>query len=163
MLRRSVWVLMLVAGLVFAQTPTYLVGPENFDGPGFPPSGWDTQDLAGPNSWYLHSSTQTARIDANNVMAENDWLITNSFNGTTPADSIVLHYWYQIAHYTGNTGQAMVVLSTDDGVTWAETLAVYPATSGTEANSVTMRIDNLSTPLKERVLFSTVILVCGLI
>ncbi|MCD6530904.1 hypothetical protein J7K99_00490, partial [bacterium] len=147
MLRRSVWVLMLVAGLVFAQTPTYLVGPENFDAPPFPPSGWGTQDLAGANSWYLDNSNYVARIDGNTTTSENDWLITNSFNGTTPADSIMLHYWYQIAHWTANTGQAMVVLSTDDGVTWVETLAVYPAASGTEANSVTMRIDALSTPL----------------
>ena len=147
MLKRSVWFIFLLVGLIIAQPSSYLVGPENFVDPSFPPAGWTTEDLGGANSWYRPAGNEVAMIDGNGLETENDWLITPSFDGTAAADSIILNYWYQIGHWSGNTGEALVAISTDNGVTWAETVAVYPAASGTEVATEKFRIDNLSTPL----------------
>ncbi len=147
MFKRCVWFILLLAGLAIAQPSSYLVGPENFESATFPPTGWTTQDYAGANYWYRPSGNEVAQIDGNSTMAENDWLMTPSFDGTAAADSIILNYWYQITHWTGNTGQAFVAISVDNGVTWPETVAVYPAASGSEIATVQIRIDNLTTPL----------------
>ncbi len=142
MWRFGFWVLFL-ACFVLAQPTSYLLGPETFDT--WIPTGWQVIDGGPVGTWYQWSNL--ARIDGSVVDYQDDWLISAPFDGSSPADSIVLRYWHQLSHYLAEQGSCLVLLSVDGGTTWPETLVVYGPGFGTDVETVDVRIDNLPTPL----------------
>ncbi|MCD6417956.1 choice-of-anchor J domain-containing protein [bacterium] len=134
---------LLLSAAMFAQPSSYLLGPETFD-TGIP-SSWTVIDGGPAGTWYWWSNL--ARIDGSVSGYQDDWLISPAFDGTAAADSIILHFWHQVYHYPTEAGSCYALISVDGGLTYPETVFVMGPSSGTLAETVEVRIDNLGTPL----------------
>jgi len=137
--------------------PTALFPLETFDTwtePDYLPEGWtrivggtESSPAENANDWHPSSDSITvdrwhefapvATIYWSPMEIQDDWLISPTFDPTSVIhDSIVLEYETDFSAFDADTTEHCVLLSTDDGATWRDTLrtfgfstfaAVYPA------------------------------------
>jgi len=137
--------------------PTALFPLETFDTwtePDYLPEGWtrivggtESSPAENANDWHPSSDSITvdrwhefapvATIYWSPMEIQDDWLISPTFDPTSVIhDSIVLEYETDFYAFDADTTEHCVLLSTDDGATWRDTLrtfgfstfaAVYPA------------------------------------
>ena len=152
---------MLLSLCAFAQIETELFPYETFDSwavPGSPPTGWirivggsEGTPTENTNDWHpaasgsgTWSTNPVARIYWAPTEVADDYLITPPFDGTTTGlDSIVLTYetdYDLVSPAFPGVGDNCVLLSTDDGVTWPDTLWLYGASDPADIHE-TRRID----------------------
>jgi len=122
---------------------------ENFEDSWLPP-GWTklalgNTDISGDpdtlDDWHLGPTTTTSPFvpAAHGNFAEilysdpllyppadscNDWLITPTLDCSF-YDTVIVSFWHFFNTYTAGTHLAYVLLSTDDGVSWSETLFTF--------------------------------------
>lgn len=138
--------LLMLAFCAFAQVELFPFQTfSSWTVPATPPTGW-TRIVGGSegtpaentNDWHPNAGSGTwstgpvARIYWSPAEIANDWLISPTFNPTVGTyDSIVFVYEsdHNVFEFDPGTGDEVIVLSTNGGTSWPETLWYYGASN----------------------------------
>ncbi len=145
-------------GLSLGQLVDTLLYLEDFDS--WIPSGWDVWNLdgvPGSNYWYQHSvgGENVAAIDFSATYYSDDWLVTPTIDASSPADSVILYFWEDFAHFGGELGSSYVLISPDDGTTWPDTVKIYTnwTSSGSETGNRALHIESATLTSTTKIAF----------
>mgnify|MGYP000580736373 CR=1 FL=1 len=127
----------LFISILFGQgiDSTIVLETENFSS--WIPAGWEVYDYGGSapaNQWFslTVAGDSSAAIIYSGSRAD-DWLISPNIGSIAGAcDSIILSYWHDFSHWTGEVGSSFVLISHDDAISWEETVVVYPTATPAE-------------------------------